>query len=326
MNIAFIGFRHSHIYGLYKEALNSPYVKITKSYEQNAQARKAAQDAVGVNFNTNSLEEIYSDKSIDIIAIGDYYGIRGKIAIDALKAGKHIIADKPICTSIAELQQIRRIAADKSLKVGCMLDLRYSKAAETVKKLIAEGEIGKITALSFTGQHCLNYGVRPAWYFEEGKHGGTINDIAIHGIDLINYVSGLRLGKILAARTWNAFAVKEKHFKDSAQFMVTMDNGAGLIADVSYSAPNFSKTLPTYWDFYFWGLEGMINYSYCNQSVSVYKNGKSEPVIIKSAPLETGHLNELIKSIKGEPSLNDTDTILNSSEDILKIQAFADEI
>ena len=34
------------------------------------------------------------------------------------------------------------------------------------------------------------------WYFEEGKHGGTINDIAIHGIDLVRYLTGKNVTKI----------------------------------------------------------------------------------------------------------------------------------
>ena len=97
------------------------------------------------------------------------------------------------------------------------------------------------------------YGKRPGWYFEEGKHGGTINDIAIHGIDLLRYLTGSGVKVINAARTWNAFAKSAPAFCDSAQFMVTLENGAGVIADVSYSSPDsFGYLMPTYWQFCVW--------------------------------------------------------------------------
>ena len=53
------------------------------------------------------------------------------------------------------------------------------------------------------------------WYFEEGKHGGTINDIAIHGIDLLRFITGKEFTKVNFAKTWNAFADKEPEFKES---------------------------------------------------------------------------------------------------------------
>jgi predicted dehydrogenase len=66
--------------------------------------------------------------------------------------------------------------------------------------------LGKIKTAAFTGQHPLNWGVRPGWYFEEGKHGGTFNDIAIHGVDAISWIAGCKWAKTLYARdraSWN---------------------------------------------------------------------------------------------------------------------------
>ncbi len=134
-----------------------------------------------------------SDKNIDAIAIGNYYGARGRMAIDALKFGKHVISDKPLCTSTEELNEIERLADEKNLKVSLMLDLRYSGNVLAARKVIKEGRIGTVNNVYFGGQHPLMYGKRPGWYFEVGKHGGVINDIVIHGIDLICYLTGLEV-------------------------------------------------------------------------------------------------------------------------------------
>ena len=320
MNIAFAGFRHGHIYVLYRQAVENKDVNISYCFEENEEAKKAAEE-FGVVFNAKSYDEILNDESVDAVAIGDYYSKRGKLAIEALKHGKHIICDKPICTDLAELDEIEQLAKEKGLVVACMLDLRYMPQAGKVKELIEKGEIGDIHIASFTGQHCLDYGNRPGWYFEKGKHGGTINDIAIHGIDLIRYITGKDLTKVDCARVWNAFADKEPGFADSGQFMAQMGSMA-ISADVSYAAPKMRVMMPTYWNFYIWGSKGMINFRYSDNLVHVYKE---EETVIECDGGEIKHLEDFIKTIDGEETIMETFDVLKSQRQVLEIQKEADK-
>ena len=315
MNIAFAGFRHNHIINLYKDAQNNESINIVACYEKDGEARKSAQENLGAVFNANTYEDILNDESIDAVAIGDYYGKRGKMIIDALSHGKHIICDKPLCTDISELDQIEKLSGEKNLVVDCMLDLRYLPQATKAKELIEKGEIGEVKTVSFTGQHPLMFSSRPSWYFEEGKHGGTINDIAIHGIDLVRFITGKNLTETLFAKTWNAFASKALHFKDSAIFSVTMDDMT-VSGDVSYSAPSF--TVPTYWDFYFWGTDGMLNFRYWDSCVHIYK--KEETVIDCGEMKSPVYFEEFINEIEGKKSLMNTKDILKSQRQTLVIQ------
>jgi predicted dehydrogenase len=162
--IAFAGFRHGHIFGLYNAALENESINVVSAWEENEEAKKSACEN-GVVFNCESFEDMLSDEKVDIVAIGDYYGRRGRLAIKALEAGKHVIADKPLCTSLDELYEIKRLAKEKNLKVGMMLDMRYNKNVLAAKKLVESGEIGEINNVYFGGQHPLLYGERPAWYF-----------------------------------------------------------------------------------------------------------------------------------------------------------------
>ncbi|HCS75525.1 MAG TPA: gfo/Idh/MocA family oxidoreductase, partial [Clostridiales bacterium] len=204
IKIAFAGFRHGHINALYKLAEQNPDVQIVAAYEADADARAAAEADLGVNFAHDSYEDMLNEEDIDVVAIGDYYGKRGSLAIDALKAGKHVYADKPLCTSLDELDEIERLSREKALKVGCMLDMRQNKVVQPVRNFIQEGNLGEIHALFFSGQHPLMYGSRPDWYFEKGKHGGTINDIAIHGMDIVEYLTGLSMKSVTSARCWTS--------------------------------------------------------------------------------------------------------------------------
>ncbi len=322
LKIGFAGFRHGHIFGLYNIAKSSDDVEIIAAFEENIDAKTTAEEK-GVIFNCDSFEELINNSAIDIIAIGDYYSKRGELAIKALRKGKHIIADKPICTTLKELNEIERLAKEKNLKVGMMFDLRYNGNILTAKKLIESGEIGEINNISFGGQHPLLYGERPSWYFEDGKHGGTINDIAIHAIDIVKNYLGLDVDKICAARTWNKLADKAPCFKESAQFMLSLSNGAGLIADVSYTLPDkIGFDLPYYWEFKIWGTEGMIAFTISSEFVELYKKTEESVILHKGTRCENNYLTDFIDDIKGKS--NFTDGILASSKETLLIQAAAD--
>lgn len=320
MNIAFAGLRHSHIFGLYDSCLKEPRVHITGCYEKDDSARAAAA-SYSIEVNYNLYDDILNDKKVDAVAIGDYYGIRGQLVIKALKAGKHVICDKPVCTQIKELDEIEGLAAEKNLQVCCMLDLRYMPQIPKVCEIIKNGEIGEVLNISFTGQHYLDYVNRPSWYFEAGKHGGTINDIAIHGIDLIRFITGKNLSAVKYAGVRNAFAIEEPNFKDSAHFIADFGN-IRVMGDVSYAAPGFNGILPTYWDFYFWGTKGMINFNYKSKDIRIYKKACE---IIECEERKPGYLGDFMKEISGEKTMMNTRGVLKSQRQTLEIQRFADE-
>ena len=326
MKIAIVGCRHGHIFALYSLIKNNPDVEFAGAYEPHDATREAAEVTHGMHFPYKSLEEVLSDESVDAIAIGDYYAIRGSHAIAALKAGKHVISDKPLCTSLAELDEIERLATEGNLSVGLMLDLRYHKNIQTAKALIDEGRLGAIHNVQFGGQHPLQYGTRPAWYFEEGKHGGTINDIAVHGVDLLTHLTGQTLAKVNAARCYNAYAKEEPAFLDCGQFMLTLSEGAGVIADVSYAAPNsMGYAYPYYWEFHIWGDKGMLSFSVNSDGVTLCADGATAPEQIPAVTPVGDTLASFLADIAGKPTMMTTAESIYASRATLLIQKAADE-
>ena len=112
MNIAFAGLRHDHIYDLYNMAKNHELYTIVGEFEEDAAAREAAIEK-GLTCQYKTYDELLSDEKVEVVALGGCYGDRGQMAIDALKAGKHVIADKPLCTKLSELDEIERLAKMK---------------------------------------------------------------------------------------------------------------------------------------------------------------------------------------------------------------------
>jgi len=324
MNIGIAGFRHDHIYAVLQWAEKLDGMSITAAWEQDAAAREAAEQR-GFSISHDSFASLVSDPELDLIAIGDYYGARGEEVRCALEHGKHVLVDKPICTSRDELARIRSLASEKNRIVGMMLDLRFAPAFRTAKRLVDEGVLGKLHNAMICGAHPLMWGERPGWYFEDGKHGGTINDIAVHGVDMLRILTGKRLSRVVGARTWNGFAVQAPQFHDCAQFVYMLEDGFGVAGDVSYSAPPWAEfSMPQYWRTTVWGEKAVMEFDASNKPVQLIRHGAKTPEYVLDDVEETNPLKETVRAIRGEPSLIDPDGAFDSSEDTLLLQEAAD--
>ena len=323
---AFAGFGHAHINTLYEHVRASGELELAAACEPDENLRATAERS-GVAFTHTSYREMLDDAECDIVAIGAYFGARGAIAIEALRRGKHVIADKPPCTRLEELDEIEALASASNLRLGCMLDMRNDRALAGVRHLIAAGQLGDIHAISFGGQHPLNIDTRPAWYFEEGKHGGTITDIFIHAADSIPWITGLSFETVQATRCWNALAPQYPHFEDGAQMLLSLSNGCGVLGDVSYFMPSKGGySLPYYWRTTFFGSEGIAEVSATSDRIDITREG----AVVSIAPPgdePEGYLAGFLGDIEGSASAESlkTDDVLRATRVALKVQKAADD-
>src|ERR1051325_3037597 len=329
LRFVFTGFRHAHIFSLYNAARKRTDVEIVAACEEDEKTRQELQASDKAAITHHSLESMLEKVPCDVVAVGDYYGKRGSILIEALKRGKHVISDKPICTSLAELDEIEKLARAGNLSVGCQLDMRDSGVLLEVRRLIREGEIGTVHAISFGGQHPLLYGTRPNWYFEQGKHGGTINDIAIHALDAIPWLTGLEFARIEAARAWNARLPQAPFFQDAAQMLLTMNNGCGVLGDVSYLAPDScGYSIEQYWRMTFWGSKGLVESNYKAENVMLCRNDATAPQLLPpQAGLAGGYLEAFLHEIRGEKQALhlSSSEVFRASRVALLVQGAADK-
>ena len=328
LKIAFAGFRHGHIFDLYNLADTSDELEIVAACEGHDETRAQIQAKGTANITHDRFERMLDEVDCDIVATGTYFTRRGQVLIKALERGKHVVGDKPLCTGIDQLDRIEVLAREKSLKVGCMLDMRNSSQFIGARDLIQAGRIGEIHAISFGGQHPLMLGSRADWYFEEGKHGGTITDIGIHAIDALPWITGLQWKKINAARCWNAFAPEFPHFEDAGQMMLEMDNGCGVLGDVSYFAPDKAGySMPYYWRMTFWGRDGVIETASTAKDIQLLgKDDKALQSVALSPAQRGGYLRCFLDDIAGRTPANDCNTaaVLRSARNVIRIQQAAD--
>lgn len=328
LRLAFIGFRHAHIDTLYDFAHHDTRVTIAGATEDDADAADAARER-GIELTDASSDALFDRaREFDAVAVGDYYGRRGALAIRALEAGKHVLSDKPLCTSLDELSRIDELRRARSLVVGCMFTNRDSGRFRAVKRLYAEGAVGALQTISFSGQHPLLYGTRPGWYFERNKHGGTWNDIGIHAFDAVPWLFGVGWKRLLAARVWNTRLTEVPHFQVGAQAMLELEDGSGVLGDVSYLSPDSQGyTVPQYWRYTVHGTAGILETGMNVDGVRIWRDGASDGETLGADPNRpNGSVEDFLNEVAGHTERCEltAENVITSTRIALSVQEAAE--
>ncbi len=140
--------------------------------------------------------DIVNDPEIDIVSICTPNNAHADIAVAALEAGKHVICEKPIASSLEDAKRMAEAAAktkDQGIISLCAYQYRDVPAIVLAKKFINEGSLGKILNVRCT--YLQSWSADPdsplSWRFQKEIAGsGTIGDIGSHVIDIAQYLAG----------------------------------------------------------------------------------------------------------------------------------------
>lgn len=328
VRIAFVGFRHGHIFSALKHVRENPDAEVVAACEEDEATRLALQKQGDVVVTHSRFQDLLDQDGFDAVAIGDVYARRGALMVEALRRGKHVLSDKPVCTRLEELTEAERLAREKKLSIGCQLDLRDSGLYLRLRELVRGGAVGRVLSILFTGAHPLNLGSRPAWYFEPGRHGGTLNDIGIHAFDLIPWLTGQPFAEVVAARVWNAKAREFPHFGDGAQCMLRLADGCGVMGDVSYFMPEGLRVnTGVYWRLTLFGETGVLETWSGAPAVNLFRKGAE--AVDAQPPLPNtsgGYLRSFVAEIQGRPDqvALSTAEVVRASRVALETQRAAD--
>lgn len=143
-----------------------------------------------------SYERLLADPSLDAISVCTANFCHAEISIAALKAGKHVLCEKPMATTLEDCQAMVDAAkeANRVLMIG--QNQRLNKTHVVARKLLSEGCIGKI----LTFKTCFGHGGpetwsvdsgKDTWFFDKSKASmGAMADLGAHKTDLIRFLTG----------------------------------------------------------------------------------------------------------------------------------------
>ena len=183
VRVAIAGAAHPHVEYATQELALSPDLHLVGVSDESIEIAKRWAEPLGAPVFDDH-RALLAETEPDIVVVAGIYGDRGRVIVDALNAGCDVVADKPMCTTLAELDDIEAASRENNKVVTLLLEKRYYPETLATRELLQRGELGSLVGISSSGPHKLNRETRPDWFFQPERYGGILNDLTVHDIDL----------------------------------------------------------------------------------------------------------------------------------------------
>ena len=145
-----------------------------------------------VPFYTDSSEDFFANPEIQVVCITTPSGAHLEPALQAIRAGKHLIVEKPLEVTVERVDALLDAARRANVKVAAIFQARLSRGARALKEALETGRFGRLSLCSaYIKWH------RSAAYYSGWKGtlkmdgGGAVINQAIHAIDLLQWLAGM---------------------------------------------------------------------------------------------------------------------------------------
>ncbi|MCI0487139.1 MAG: Gfo/Idh/MocA family oxidoreductase [Blastocatellia bacterium] len=164
-------------------------------------AEKKAEQ-LGIERAYRSYEELLADDSIEAVHVCTPNYKHYEVVMAALESRKHVICDKPLGLTAAEARAMRQRAAETRKVNAVTFNYRFNPLVQHARAFIAKGEIGKVSFMhGYYLQDWLLYETDFSWRLEFDKGGPScaVGDIGSHWCDTAQFMSGLRIRRVLSS-------------------------------------------------------------------------------------------------------------------------------
>lgn len=209
-----------------------PNVELTAVYDVD---RDLADD-LGQRFHIptmETLDALLSNETVDVIYTAVPHYLLAPLTQKVLEAGKHALTEKPLATSLEDIDRLIALAASRQLALGVFYEMRYAPAHALAREFIQAGAIGRIIGVQI--QTLID---KPLTYWQSGYGGRSVNPWrgikaqagggvvlmnTSHLIDALTYITGLTVITV-SGEIGNLMSNVE--VEDMAAATLRFDNGA----------------------------------------------------------------------------------------------------
>ncbi|MET4159559.1 Gfo/Idh/MocA family oxidoreductase [Agromyces sp. PvR057] len=165
-----------------------------------ARSRRAAED-LGFARASDSVDDLLTDPEIDVIHVCTPNVTHADLAARALRAGKHVVCEKPLATESADAAAIAALAAASGLIAAVPFVYRYHPMIQDLRARVAVGELGRL--ITVQGVYLQDWLLDPSdenWRVgnADGGRSRAFADIGSHLVDLLEFVTGERVETLCA--------------------------------------------------------------------------------------------------------------------------------
>jgi predicted dehydrogenase len=161
--------------------------------------------ALAAEFGAEKVEADYrrilEDPAVEAVHVCTPNALHFPIARDAMQAGKHVICEKPLATSVKEAKELVKVAADAKRRNCTFHNLRFYPMVQHMRRMREAGELGDILVVQGTySQDWLLYDTDWNWRLDSKFNGPSrcLADIGSHWCDMAEHVSGQRITAVCA--------------------------------------------------------------------------------------------------------------------------------
>lgn len=145
-----------------------------------------------------SVEQLVADRAVDLVYIGTPPSLHYEQSLAALKAGKHVICEKPAATELMHAQELSRCAEDNGLLFVVNLMQRYNPLYEAVGRLIGTQTLGQFVHGFFENYASDEPLPVDHWFWDDARSGGIFIEHGVHFFDM--FEGWLGKGEVASAQ------------------------------------------------------------------------------------------------------------------------------
>ncbi len=228
---------------------NIPDVELIAACDIKEEALQTSADKYDVKHRFFDYKKLLEMDEIQAVHICTPNIAHAPIAIDCLKAGKHVLVEKPVARNVAEATAILEASKKSTAKIMVAQCIRFASEAQCLKRFIDAGDLGEIY---FSRVWALRRRGIPGWGVftdKEKQGGGPLIDIGVHILDLTLWLMGHPKPIAASGQTYAKFGHRDdvvgfmgqwdyKKFtvEDFAAALIRFDNGATIILESSFAA------------------------------------------------------------------------------------------
>jgi UDP-N-acetyl-2-amino-2-deoxyglucuronate dehydrogenase len=193
-------------------------------------------------------QEMYAKEHLDVVTICTPSGMHGANAIEAMRAGCHVIVEKPMEITLAAIEKMLHVQQETGRKMAVISQHRFDSATQQIHKLVDEQEFGRLV---------LGNAVIPWWrsqqYYDSGAWrgtwqldgGGVLMNQSIHSIDLLQWL----MGHVKSIYAYTDTLTHRMETEDVAGAVLRFANGAiGTITATTSGYPGTGTRIEIYGD------------------------------------------------------------------------------
>jgi UDP-N-acetylglucosamine 3-dehydrogenase len=197
-----------------------------------------------------SLRKMLQDKNIEAISVTTWSTSLARVATEAVKAGKHVLVEKPMAANVRQAERLLEAAKKKRVHVSVGFLMRFIPGLQHIKRAVEDKTIGELVCATAK---------RVSQWPERVGDVGVVKDTAIHDIDVMLYLFN-KDPIAVYAKTGN---MRHSKFEDYAQIMLTFEGEKTAFIESNWLTPYKTRILIAT------GSEAIMNLDYITQELRI---------------------------------------------------------